>query len=220
MNVVGNRQYIVQLLPTSQDRPAHWDVVARRGYALRRAYELQLPVTFTIDAYPNELFHGVIEQVRYSANEVQNVITYPVLVAASNPDLKLLPKMTANVSFEVDSRKDVLKVPNAALRFYPEQIDYVRPEDRKLLDGSQWASQSNRSQPTEAKQDTKLSAAEQTESQKNSNRRHVWVIENGLLRAIEVVISFAESRFTIIESGELTEDMQLVVGIEKKKPGA
>jgi HlyD family secretion protein len=188
---------------------------------IRHAFELQLPVTFSIDAYPNELFHGVIEQVRYSANEVQNVITYPVLVAASNPELKLLPKMTANVSFEVDSRSNVLKVPNAALRFYPEQIEYVRPEDRKLLDGSQWAVQSNRSNAAaQPSQDTKLSAAEQTESLKDSNRRHVWIVENGLLRAVEVMISFAESRFTIIESGELTDEMQLVVGIEKPKLGA
>ncbi len=187
---------------------------------IRNAYEKKMPVTFTVDAYPNEIFQGIIEQVRYSATELQNVITYPVIVAAANPDLKLLPKMTANVSFEVDSRTNVLKIPNAALRYYPENIAYVREEDRKLLDGSQWASASRTSQDSQQpKQDVNLSAAEQVESAKNVNRRHVWVIKDGMLHAIEVRISFAESRFTVVESGDLTEGMQLVVGVKKKQNG-
>ncbi len=185
---------------------------------IRHAYEQKLPVTFTVDAYPNEVFQGYIEQVRYSATELQNVITYPVIVAAANADLKLLPKMTANVSFEVDSRAKVLKIPNAALRYYPENIDYVHPDDRKLLDGSQWASSSGRNrEDTPPQQDTVLSAAEQAESARNANLRHVWVVKDGLLRAVPVTISFAESRFTVVESGDVEEGMELVTGIKKKQ---
>lgn len=187
---------------------------------IRNAYEKKMPVTFTVDAYPNQIFEGIIEQVRYSANELQNVITYPVIVAAANPELKLLPKMTANVSFEVDSRKNVLKIPNAALRYYPENIAYVREQDRKLLDGSQWASASRSNQDSQQpKQDMNLSAAEQVETAKNVNRRHVWIIKDGMLNAVEVRISFAESRFTVVESGDLQEGMQLVVGVKKKQNG-
>lgn len=183
---------------------------------IRQAYEKQLPVTFTVDAHPNEVFQGVIEQVRYSATELQNVITYPVVVAASNPDLKLLPKMTANISFEVDSRSQVLKIPNAALRYYPENLQYVREPDRKLLDGSLWAGENRLSASDDQTQEsTLLSANEKVESAKSSNKRHVWIVKDGLLQAIEVTIGFAESRFTVVESGELHEGMQLVIGQKK-----
>lgn len=186
---------------------------------IRNAYEKQLPVTFSVDAYPDEIFHGVIEQVRYSANELQNVITYPVIVAASNADLKLLPKMTANVSFEVDSRSQVLKIPNSALRYFPDNIAYVREEDRKLLDGSQWASARTESENNQPKQDDNISAEEQAESSRNKNRRHVWIVKDGMLQAVEVSVSFAESRFTVVEDGELQEGMELVTGIKKVQKG-
>ena len=68
----------------------------------------------------------------------QNVVTYPVVIATENPELKLLPGMTASISFEVDSTTDVLKIPNAALRFFPEDVKLVRKQDRHLIDGSAW----------------------------------------------------------------------------------
>ncbi|MCX7960277.1 MAG: efflux RND transporter periplasmic adaptor subunit [Burkholderiales bacterium] len=75
--------------------------------------------TFTVDAFPGRSFSGSIVQVRKSPQTVQNVVTYTVVISAANPDLALLPGMTANVRVVVDSRTDVLKVPNAALRFRP-----------------------------------------------------------------------------------------------------
>lgn len=184
---------------------------------IRQAFEKQLPVSFTVDAHPNEVFHGVIEQIRYSATELQNVITYPVVVAASNPELKLLPKMTANISFEVDSRSQVLKVPNSALRYFPENISYVCEQDRKLLDGSQWVGERRQDSGDQQQQEmTAQTADEKVESARTSNRRHVWIVKDGLLQAIEVRVGFAETRYTVIESGELTEGMQLVVGQRKK----
>ncbi|MCP9446276.1 MAG: efflux RND transporter periplasmic adaptor subunit [Nitrospira sp.] len=83
---------------------------------------------FTVDAYPGVQFHGVIRQVRLAPINVQNVVTYNVVVGVDNRDLRLKPGMTANVSIVVAKKNDVLKVPNAALRFSPPQKD--RPERR------------------------------------------------------------------------------------------
>ena len=76
-------------------------------------------VTFTVDAYPGRQFSGRVDQIRKSATTVQNVVTYTVIVATPNPDLRLVPGMTANVRIVSDSRENVLKVANAALRWRP-----------------------------------------------------------------------------------------------------
>ena len=75
--------------------------------------------SFTVDAFPRRNFSGEIKQIRKSPMNVQNVISYTVVISASNPDQSLLPGMTANVRIVVDSRDNVLKVANAALRFRP-----------------------------------------------------------------------------------------------------
>jgi HlyD family secretion protein len=74
---------------------------------------------FTVDAYPDEQFRATIAQIRLNASVNQNVITYPVILSVPNPDGKLRPQMTADVSIEVAQVEDVLRVPNAALRFRP-----------------------------------------------------------------------------------------------------
>jgi HlyD family secretion protein len=74
---------------------------------------------FSVDAYPEEEFRGRIAQIRLNATVNQNVITYPVILEVGNPDQKLRPLMTANVTVDVAQVKDVLRVPNAALRFRP-----------------------------------------------------------------------------------------------------
>ncbi|MBX3421356.1 MAG: efflux RND transporter periplasmic adaptor subunit [Pirellulaceae bacterium] len=183
---------------------------------IRQAAELKLPVTFNVDAYPGELFQGTIEQIRFSATEVQNVITYPVVVSAANPELKLLPSMTAQISFEVDSQDNVLKIPNAALRYYPENPRLVRQQDRKLLDGSQWAGRRRSERSEEANQEPPtLSAQEKAESQQKDSRRHVWVERDGILQAIEVQVGFSDSRYTVVTSGDVQEGTPLVTGIKK-----
>jgi len=75
---------------------------------------------FTVDAYPNVPFTGRVVQVRNAPITVQNVVTYDAVVEVDNPDLKLKPGMTANVSFQIAERREVLKIPNAALRFQPD----------------------------------------------------------------------------------------------------
>ncbi|HET7671476.1 MAG TPA: efflux RND transporter periplasmic adaptor subunit [Burkholderiales bacterium] len=78
-----------------------------------------MSATFSVDAFPRRSFAGEIRQIRKSPQNVQNVVSYTVVISASNPDLALLPGMTANVRIVVDSRANVLKVPNAALRWRP-----------------------------------------------------------------------------------------------------
>ena len=75
--------------------------------------------TFTVDAFPERRFRGQVQQVRLAATNTSNVITYPVVIAVDNADQALLPGMTANAEIEVSARDNVLRVPNAALRFKP-----------------------------------------------------------------------------------------------------
>jgi HlyD family secretion protein len=77
------------------------------------------PATFTVDAYPGRTFKGVVTSIRKAPINVANVITYDAVIGVSNEDLALFPGMTANVKILVSQRKDVLKVPNAALRYHP-----------------------------------------------------------------------------------------------------
>jgi HlyD family secretion protein len=85
------------------------------------------PVRFTVDAYPDRTFAGRVRQIRTSANEAQNVVSYLVILQVQNPEGKLLPGMTANVEIVTGARQAVLRVPSAALRFRPREAD--RPKD-------------------------------------------------------------------------------------------
>jgi HlyD family secretion protein len=79
--------------------------------------------TFTVDAFSGQTFAGVVTQIRKAPLVVQNVVTYTVVISVANPGEKLLPGMTANVKLVYDQKADVLKVPNAALRFRPAGAD-------------------------------------------------------------------------------------------------
>jgi HlyD family secretion protein len=74
---------------------------------------------FTVDAWPNQVFHGSVRQIREAPINVQNVITYDVVIAVSNPDLKLFPGMTANATVFTGHVNGALRIPKAALRFHP-----------------------------------------------------------------------------------------------------
>ncbi len=75
--------------------------------------------TFTVDSFPGRTFPGQVRQVRKAPKEVSSVITYTVVVSTQNPDLRLLPGMTANVTFQIQRRENVAMIPNTALRFRP-----------------------------------------------------------------------------------------------------
>lgn len=174
---------------------------------IRDAEARELPASFTVDAYPDELFQGTIDQVRYSSTETQNVVTYPVVVAAANAELKLLPGMTANISFEVDRREDVVRIPNAALRFFPPP-HLVRDEDKGLVEGTTNADD-------EQKDEEQLApAAERTAARRRRAKRHVWVAEQERLRAIEVEVGIGDYQFTELVAGELPPGTTLVTGLK------
>lgn len=79
-------------------------------------------VRFNVDAFPDREFSGTVKQVRLGATNTQNVITYPVVVTVDNDDLSLLPGMTVNAEIQISRHDDVLRVPNAALRFHPAGV--------------------------------------------------------------------------------------------------
>jgi HlyD family secretion protein len=85
------------------------------------------PVTFKVDAFPKDLFRGLVSQVRMNPTTVQNVVTYDAIIDFANPELKLFPGMTAYVTIPVATAEDVVKIPNAALRYKPPlDVDAVR----------------------------------------------------------------------------------------------
>jgi HlyD family secretion protein len=177
---------------------------------VQKAQTESRPVTFTVDAHPDEVFQGEIEQIRVSSETNQNVVTYPVVIVTRNPDLKLLPGMTASISFEVDSITDVPKIPNTSLRFFPEDVNLVRQEDKHLVDGSSWKTNSN---PDE---DQEFPAAEKADKRRDRNKRHVWVVDGKYLRAVEIQTGLSESGFTEMRSGDLSEGDLLVTGKKVK----
>jgi HlyD family secretion protein len=140
--------------------------------------------TFSVDAFPDRKFQGKISQVRLSTQVVQNVVTYPVLIDVGNPDLQLKPGMTANVSIPVDRQQNVLKVPNAALRFRPDPDDVA-----------------------ESSKDEKKGGPPRKETV-------VYVEdENGRLKPIPVKTSITDGNFTAVESPQLAEGRNIVVGL-------
>ncbi|MGI9474506.1 MAG: efflux RND transporter periplasmic adaptor subunit [Rubripirellula sp.] len=173
---------------------------------IRTASKENQPVEFTVDAYPDELFAGEIEEIRLSPVITQNVVTYPVVVSASNPDLKLMPGMTASLSFRIEQRQKCSRLPNAALRFFP-QIEHVREQDKPIITGI--------SEDEESDAVVDESAVEKTTAAVNKSKRYVWVFENKLLRAVEVTIGIRDSRWTEMLGGELKVGDDLVVA-EKK----
>jgi len=82
--------------------------------------------TFRVDAFPREVFNGTVSQVRMNATTIQNVVTYNTMVAFDNLDLRLFPGMTAYISIPVAEAKNVVKIPNGALRFKPDLTDSER----------------------------------------------------------------------------------------------
>jgi HlyD family secretion protein len=92
--------------------------------------QIDQPVEFTVDAYPESPFNGLVSEIRNAPITVQNVVTYDVIVKVGNPELKLKPGMTANVSIIVSSKEGILRIPNSALRFRPYE-NRDAPADRQ-----------------------------------------------------------------------------------------
>ncbi len=134
---------------------------------------------FSVDAFPRRNFSGEIRQIRKSPQNVQNVVSYTVVISAANPDLALLPGMTANVRIVVDQRASALKVPNAALRWRPAEAD--APADAPGGRGRE-------------------------------RRSTVYVLQNGVPRAVELRLGLTDGGSTEILGDTLAEGTEVIVG--------
>jgi HlyD family secretion protein len=166
-------------------------------------------VRFTVDAFPNRNFQGVVNLIRLNPTTVSNVVTYDVVINVDNPEQILLPGMTAYVNIAVAERKDVLLIPNAALRFKPANIDMQKPapnqKDEKLLSGHPNDTQKNvggrlGESPSGAK------------SKHDAFSGKVYVLEKDELKPISVSLGITDNRNTEIVGGELKAGDQVVVG--------
>ena len=158
------------------------------------------PVTFTIDAYPGEVFQGEVGKVRLNATMTQNVVTYTVEVLTDNSSGRLLPYLTANVRFIVGERQNVLLVPNAALRWIPVQDQIMAAFRGKTVrpPGGETTSQGK-------------PMAEQ------KARGVVWLPQGAQVRPVSVVTGLNNGSMTEVESPELQEKTLVVVGEEAEK---
>jgi HlyD family secretion protein len=172
---------------------------------IQEAKETNKVVKFTVDAYPGELFEGHIHQIRKNATTTQNVVTYPVVIEAPNPKLRLMPGMTANLSFEIEAKEDVLRVPAAALRFVPLAFQ-VRPEDRHYVEA----------QPAAPAQGAgKSSASDKADQARKRHERIVWVQDGDWLRAVRVTLGQIENPFAellVLDQPERDPDGNLAEG--------
>ncbi|KJU83286.1 hemolysin D [Candidatus Magnetobacterium bavaricum] len=151
--------------------------------------EVGQDVDFSVDAYPDVTFKGSVVQVRNAPIVVQNVVTYDVVVRVENPDFKLKPGMTANVSIVISRKQDVLKLPNAALRFKPPDRGKTSGE-KKILD--------------------------QKHGKKKDSG--VWINEGNTPKRIAIDTGINDGAYTELISGDLVEGQELIVeSLDKSK---
>jgi HlyD family secretion protein len=156
------------------------------------------PVTFTVDAFPGEVFQGQVGKVRLNATMTQNVVTYTVEVITDNSAGRLLPYLTANAEFEVGRSDNVLLVPNGVLRWWPRS-EQIAPKFRKALAESQ--SSENVQQP----------------SPESGVQGIVWVQQDSYVRPINVQIGKTDGMETEVQGSELKEGLRVIVGEKQQQ---
>ena len=158
-------------------------------------------VQFTVDAYPDSTFSGGVAEIRNAPTTIQNVVTYDVVVKVANPELKLKPGMTANVSIITASEKAVLKIPNAALRFKWQPAGTV--PDR----GSAGTAGAGRPQALRVTN--------------GANTQGVWVFDGKKPRRVPLTLGISDGNDTAVLSGELKEgDAVIIEATGQAKKGA
>lgn len=147
--------------------------------------------SFTVDAFPGKVFDGKVQQVRKAAQTVSNVVTYLVEVSAANPELQLLPGMTANVRIVTNVSEGVLKVPNAALRFRPPQNDKEKSERKAAGSGTEVRHRGTRGAPGSAR---------------------VYQLQAGKLVPLPVQLGASDGLMTEVTAPSLNEGSEVVIG--------
>lgn len=168
---------------------------------------------FKVDAFPKESFHGTVHQVRMNATTVQNVVTYDTIVDFDNPDLKLFPGMTAYVSIPVAAVSDVVKVPNAALRYKPDlppaQIQELYRKYGIEITQSAPTGDAPRPQP-----------AVTSSADAGAERAVVWkLLPDKSLQPVQISIGLTDHTYTAMTGGDLKPGEELLTGVTTTKGG-
>ncbi len=158
-----------------------------------------LEARFTVEAFPGESFTGTIREVRPAPQVVQNVVTYTAVIDAPNPDRKLRHGMTASASIATAKREHALRIPNAALRFKP---------DESLLEKSD---KTSGEKPTERRHDRPREGAMAGASKVRTGTVYTLVDEKPV--AVEVTLGLSDGRGTEVTAGTLKEGDKVVVGV-------
>jgi len=161
-----------------------------------------MEATFVVDAFPDERFKGTIRQIRNSPQTQQNVVTYDAVIDVKNPDLKLRPGMTANTTVVYADRPDVLRVPNAALRFRPT------PELLAAL------GRTSATPGRVAGRDGAAGAGAGRGGAGSGPGRSLWVIREGRPTPTQVTIGVSDGTFTEIVSGQVQANDAVLTGVE------
>jgi HlyD family secretion protein len=161
---------------------------------------------FTVDSFPDEQFKGTVSQVRLEPIVTQNVVTYNVQIDVDNPDLKLRPGMTANVSILTDKRDDVLKVPASALRFNPLAFMPAQNGNGKAKASS----------PVPNGKATGNSPAKGAVGKRDD---HVWVLKDKTPVALSLKVGITDGQATEVSGEGVVEGLQVLVGVEDTKKG-
>jgi len=195
-------------------------------------------VRFTVDSFPDETFNGTVNQVRYSPTTTSNVVTYTTIVDVGNPGLKLRPGMTATVSIITGEAKDVLRVPNAALRFTPalpaEELQKIMQEAAdKIMAGRRPegvpAAAADAHQAAPSGQTGTSGAGERVitfgqggaPSQGTRMRQpsRVWYQDaNGKLQIAFIKPGVADTSFTEVLRSDLKEGQMIIIGLVSSSP--
>ncbi|MGA7160375.1 MAG: efflux RND transporter periplasmic adaptor subunit [Bacteroidota bacterium] len=169
-------------------------------------------VLFTVDAYPEQTFHGTVTQIRLAPVTVQNVITYTVIIDVPNPELKLMPGMTATITILVTKKENVLKIPTIAFRFQPlpDQIE-VRKDSTGAPEDSAKAAQ-RRAQYAQMQ-------GGGVAGQASHPPTRLWVVgKDKKLTPIYIRTGIADGTFTEIVHGKVDEGQEVVVGVMSQRP--
>ena len=174
---------------------------------------------FQVDAFPKEMFHGVVYQVRMNATSIQNVVTYDTIVNFDNPEMKLFPGMTAYVSIPVASVTDAVKIPNAALRYKP---DLPVEKVQELYSTYGIAITQATPAPPATKQSgggARERSAPKPGTTSSSNIAVVWkLLPDKSLRPLQIHIGLTDHTYTALTAGDLKPGDELLTGETSVKP--